>query len=109
MTPMQREWLDRVARFEISGLSLEKFAAREGVSPGRLSWWRSHREYILRKSSAPTSKESLSLVRLAPISLPTTASLVEVLLPNGRLVRVPFEFDADHLERVLEVIDGGVA
>jgi lambda repressor-like predicted transcriptional regulator len=42
MTPMQQEWLYRVARFEQSGLSLKEFAAQEGVSSTRLSFRRSH-------------------------------------------------------------------
>ncbi|XYI02067.1 IS66 family insertion sequence element accessory protein TnpA [Sorangium sp. So ce1128] len=34
------EWVERVERWERSGLSAEKFAGREGYKPKHLYWWR---------------------------------------------------------------------
>jgi hypothetical protein len=34
------EWLRRVRRWKASGLTAGAFAAREGIAPATLSWWR---------------------------------------------------------------------
>lgn len=40
MSPAAARWSAIVARSEHSRLSLRQFAAREGVNPNTLAWWR---------------------------------------------------------------------
>jgi transposase len=72
------EWAERVERWERSGQSAEAFAARERISAKRLTWWR----WSLHSSSATP---------------------VEIVLPNGRVVRIAEGFDPATLERVLSI------
>jgi hypothetical protein len=82
------------------------FAARERIAAQRLVWWR----WKLR--SSPPSPETSALdflpVRVVGTATraPGTSSLLEIVLPNGRIVRVPAGFDAAELERVLAIASG---
>jgi transposase len=99
------EWAERVERWEKSGQSAEAFAARERISAKRLTWWR----WSLHSSSA-TARAAREPVRFLPVrvvepSVPGTTSVapVEIVLPNGRIVRVATGFDPATLERVLSI------
>jgi hypothetical protein len=96
-------WERRVARWVRSGLSRDEFAAREGVKPTTLAWWR----WSLQSASSTTTalvKRDLTFVEVTPPP-PAEHERIEVLLVNGRVVRVPQSFDADALKRVLDVAD----
>ena len=103
------EWAGRVDRWRRSGLSVEDFAAREGLKPKQLGWWR----WKLR-SSPPPSSPSTPELRFLPVRVVDTAGPVsgsgvalEVALPNGRVVRVPPGFEPSMLERVLSIASEG--
>lgn len=96
-------WARRVARWSRSGLSRDAFAAREGVKPATLAWWR----WFLgspraRSGSAALMKPEVTFIEVAPaITGHLERERIEVALANGRVVRVPPAFiDAD-LIRVL--------
>jgi transposase len=102
------EWAERVARWEASGLSAGAFAARERLAAKSLVWWR----WKLRASPSPAS----SPLDFLPVRVVSTAAArsvtagpIEVVLPNGRIVRVPAGFDEADLERVLVVASGSGA
>ncbi|XXY47506.1 IS66 family insertion sequence element accessory protein TnpB [Sorangium sp. So ce269] len=95
------EWVERVERWERSGLSAEKFARREGYKPKQLYWWR----WKLR-ADGPSPSSLTEAPRFLPVHVMTDASPVaaepiEIALPNGRVVRVRPGFDPATLERVL--------
>lgn len=111
------EWSERVKRWKRSGLSAAEFAQREGLKAPQLYWW----TWKLGASEpAPAPDEPRFLpVRVvgSPAAVPsrpeatlvtTSASgsavgVIEIALPNGRLVRVPPGFDPATLERVLSI------
>jgi transposase len=103
------EWVGRVDRWRRSGLSAEDFAAREGLKPKQLGWWR----WKLRSSPPPSSSSAPELrflpVRVVDTARPASGSDValEVALPNGRVVRVPPGFEPSMLERVLSIASEG--
>jgi hypothetical protein len=93
------EWSRLVADWEASGLDATEFAARAGVIPKRLVWWR----WKLRSMRPPEPRFLPvhvvdSSVRSAPGS-----SLIEIALPNGRVVRVAPGFDPAALAQVLAI------
>src|SRR4051812_28601384 len=101
---MRSEWAERVGRWQRSGRGAEEFAEREGFKPKRLVWWR----WKLR--SAPPAPE----LRFLPVHVvesvagpPGAGAALEVVLPNGRVVRVAPGFDPAMLERVLSIASGG--
>ena len=105
------EWAKRVERWQKSGLSAEEFAKREGITrPKQLVWWR----WKLRSSSPPSPPPPLQFlpVRVVdeasqPAGVPSTAPVIEVVLPNGRVVRVPPGFEPAMLESVLSIAGEG--
>ncbi len=102
------EWAERVARWEASGLSAAAFAARERLAARSLVWWR----WKLRASPSPAASP-LDFLPVRVVSTaaarPSTAEPIEIVLPNGRIVRVPVGFDEAELERVLAVASGSAA
>jgi transposase len=101
---MRSEWAERVGRWQKSGLSADEFAERAGINPKRLVWWR----WKLR--AAPPAPE----LRFLPVHVvdsvsgpPGAGAALEVVLPNGRVVRVAPGFDPAMLESVLSIASGG--
>lgn len=121
------EWRTEVRRWRRSGQSAADYAARRDLSRSTLTWWASQ---LGEAASAmrPGSEESTprtpaflpvrvvaaqepgieeSATRIAaPTHRPATS--FEVVLINGRRVRVGDGFDATALRRLLEVVEGDV-
>ena len=97
------EWEQRVTRWERSGLSRVEFAQQEGVMPRKLSWWR----WELRRKSATTAivRQPAFVEVQAVERAGSSGERVEIVLENGRVVRVPFAFDDAVLGRVLDVAE----
>ncbi len=111
------EWSERVKRWKRSGLSAAEFGRREGLKAEQLYWW----SWKLGASDpAPAPDEPRFLPVRVVGSLPAApsrpaaelvttsssggaAAVIEIALPNGRLVRVPPGFDPATLERVLSI------
>ncbi len=98
----QAAWDDRLSRWRKSGLSLEDFAAREGVKPTALKWWRWKLGGEPARRARPGRAPSFVEVS-APAPVP--AGRFEVVLANGRMVRVPERFDDAELARVLAAVE----
>jgi transposase len=106
---MRSEWEERVGRWQRSGLGAEEFAEREGIKPKRLVWWR----WKLR-SAPPAPPPPAPELRFLPVHVvesvagsPGAGAALEVVLPNGRVVRVAPGFDPAMLDSVLSIASGG--
>lgn len=107
--------------FERSGLPVAEFERRHNLSPNRLSWWR--KRLGLDATSSPSgarlAPDSATVtflpVRVAaappsrsaspPVPPPTSsAAPIELVLPDGAVVRVPPSFDPTSLARLLDVL-----
>jgi len=88
------EWARRVQEWQESGLSAAEYARRKRLRARSLTWWR----WKLEGEAATAFVElHVDEVRGEPI---------EVVLGNGRVVRVPSVFDDTLLARVLSVAEG---
>jgi hypothetical protein len=91
--------------WEDSGLELTAFAIGAGLDPQRLTRWRRR----LATTGSPTFEEVLPCVALAAVERDALHGVererFEVVLPSGRVVRVPESFDAGALRRLLAVVD----
>ncbi len=85
-----------VAAYEASRLSIEKFAAREGLKPERVARWMRKLKNV-RPSVAPKFVE-LQRVR-------SRATQVEIVLRTGHILFVNESFDPTSLRRVLELLE----
>jgi hypothetical protein len=98
-----------LARWERSGLSLREFGQQRGIPLSTLTWWRQ----VFRRKGEPVSTALKSgpatdavvfteVVR--PATVPTTPAVLEIVLRNGHVVRVPAGADSDTLQRALHVL-----
>src|SRR6185312_6646475 len=89
-------WRQVHARWKRSGLSVRAFCGAEGLNPMTFCWWR--RELGRRDQPQPSF---LPVRVLAENTEPSTVG-IEVVLANGRSVRVGAGFDPRTLVRVVE-------
>ncbi len=94
-------WRQVLARWKRSGLSVRAFCEAEGLNPMTVYWWR--RELARRDQSQPAF---LPVRVLAETTEPSTVG-IEVVLANGRSVRVSAGFDPGTLVRVVELLERG--
>jgi hypothetical protein len=109
-----RQWAARIARWQRSGLTSTEFGRHEGFRGDRLSWWK---WYLSRRTKAgvqaprrrcgteakPVAPPRVAFVEArlpAPVPASPTAG-VEIVLHNGRVVRVPQGCDGAWLAQVL--------
>ena len=86
------DWQERLQSYESSGLSVDVFCLREGVSRSTFyRWMRQLKDGIpepmVEEKEARDRAESSEGAAFVPISL--KASPVEIELPNGGVVRLP--------------------
>ena len=121
------EWLAEVRRWRRSGQSAADYAARRDLSRSTLTWWASQ----LGATASARNAASEGAAQREPAFLPVRvmgelepakrestpriaapddeqARSFEVVLVNGRRVRVSEGFDAATLARLLEVVEGGI-
>src|SRR6516225_8691449 len=90
-----RRWIDE---WQASGLSARAFCQRRGLTVASFYAWRR----VLRRRAA--EKAAFVPVQVVADGVPTQASALEVVLADGRAVRVLPGFDAATLRRLLVVL-----
>lgn len=116
-TARARQMRRVLARWERSGLTQREFAARNGLTPTTISWWR---HVFRRAAEGEQPSRSNGSARRAPGTGGRDASFVEVTLPapadsgsagfevvlrTGHVVRVPARFDAAALRAVVAALE----
>jgi transposase len=97
-------WERRVRRWERSGQTASEFAAREGVNPRTLSFWK----WKLGRSRLPSSTErqpSVDFVEVVPEPVLQRDAPIEVVIERYR-VRLDRRADEATLARVLDAVRG---
>ena len=94
-------WRQVIARWKRSGLSVRAFCGAEGLNPMTFYWWR--RELGRRDQPQPSF---LPVHVLAETTEPSPVG-IEVVLANGRSVRVGAGFDPGTLVQVVELLEQG--
>ncbi len=97
-----------LADLDTSGLELAAFARASGLEPQRLKRWRralvgSAKDAVFEEVVRGPSARAMSI----DVTMGGARGWFEVVLVSGRVVRVPESFDADALERLLAVVEGG--
>jgi hypothetical protein len=77
------------------------YAARRGINAQRLAWWRMQLERPRRGRGAAAEKRFIE-VRAKPVAVTTS---VEVLLTNGRHLRVSDQIDPAVVARLAEALE----
>jgi hypothetical protein len=109
-------WREAEARqviqaWERSGQVLSRFAAKHGLKAARLARWASRlgKRAVGRRERVSAGAAPLKL-RFHPVELVGSPSglersVIEIVLPDGRRVRVFTGFASDDLERLLRVLE----
>jgi len=134
MTERARYWADQLAGWERSGLSQAEFCRQQGLKGGAFAWWKRQLQKAggkpLRpararvKGKQPKRREPSVDARTGPV--PTrrgrpakasqrfvevrltgmsSASAYEVMLAQGRSIRVPSQFDPQILSRLITAVE----
>jgi hypothetical protein len=109
----REEWAKRVERWKESGLTAPEFAAEVGINARSLSWWKwrlarrgakqgSARRPSSRRARASAVPSPLTFLEMTP---PMRSEALEVVLPTSIRIRVPSDFDAAALGRLLGVLE----
>lgn len=97
-------WKQYVAAWQESGLTAKQFAARIGVNANSLAHWK----WRLGAESEPVA-DAVSFVELTPglgVAVSADEARMEVVCRGGRTVRVPRDFDAGALLRLIVALEG---
>jgi hypothetical protein len=96
----ERQWRRWIGEWQASGLSALAFCKRRGLTVGSFYTWRR----VLQRRDADTA--TFVPVQIVADTVLTQASALEVLLTDGRMVRVTPGFDAATLRQLLAVLEG---
>lgn len=108
----RRRWTSKEAKKVLeaqveSGLTVNAFAVREGLSAPRLYRWR--RQFGASAPRPPMFEEIVPSKGVALVGEPalSTDNRFEIEVRSGVIVRVSESFNAEALRRLLSVVDGG--
>lgn len=102
------EWKKRVERWTKSGKTADEFAAGEGIRAKQLVWWRWKLGAEGAAPKQPAAPSFLPVRVVEPQAAPVLRSaLMDIVLPNGLVVRVAPGFDLEALTRVLMLAEQG--
>ena len=108
-TARARQMRRVLARWERSGLVLREFGERHGIPLSTLTWWRqvfrrAGERLDAARPSAPARNEVVftEVPRVTPG--PIVPQVLEIVLRNGDVLRVPAGADIDTLQRVLQTL-----
>jgi len=98
-----REIKRMLSAFESADCSMTAFARSRGIAPATLRRW------LRRRSEAEDAERSMTrLVPVEVVASPVVAEdPVEIVLTNGRVIRVRASFDAEALGRLLPIVERG--
>jgi hypothetical protein len=102
----RQAWVDRLARFQSSGLRPAEFCAQEGISlPSFYSWKRRLTTPVATVASEPATSEDAG-PRLLPVHLPSPATAVELVLPTGAILRLTPGCDLAWVRCLVDALGG---
>jgi hypothetical protein len=97
----ERQWRRWINDWRASSLSVRAFCARHHLATGSFYNWRR----VLARRAA--EEPAFVPVQVVADAVPAPASALEVVLADGRTVRVAPGFDAATLRRLLAVLHEG--
>jgi len=97
MRRSRAEWSKQIALWRKSGLTAREYAAKAGLNPGTLKFWK----YALGKEARSCPEFPLVEVHSAA----GRDDRLEIALVSGHRVRVPGTFESDALRRLLAVLE----
>ncbi len=107
----RRRWVDRLARFEDSELTIAAFCLQEGVSTASFYLWRRrlHDSPSVAETSSTSTAAHAAVPRLLPVVLAGASPMsgnpghvaLELELPNQIRLRLPRDIEAEFVGQLL--------
>ena len=98
-------WQKHISQWSKSDLTQAEYCRRNGLSAAAFHWWKGE----LRRKSKAQKDSSTSMQFVEVHSVPPThaghGETYEVVLSQGRTIRVGRDFDSDVLRRLIAVVD----
>ena len=104
------QWLSEVRRWRRSGQSGADYAAAHDLDQGTLAWWASRLRSEAGAQPASKCKRAPAFLAVQVREAPARSveGSLEVMLANGRCVRINGEFEVDRVSRLLAAAEGGL-
>ena len=96
-------WLHHVEQYRQGGLSLREYCECHGLKLSTFGHWR--RRVARQASKATSPPVPVNIVRVDLGAAPAQAPALEVVLGNGRRIRVANDFDEGTLARVVTTLE----
>jgi transposase len=106
----QQRWLELVRRWQRSQLSVRTFCARHGLQEASFYAWRRllRQRGLITEASPPARKSPSAPTLFVPVTLaaePAPSTPIDLVLGDGRLLRVRPGFDADLLLKLVRLLE----
>jgi hypothetical protein len=101
-------WRDHLHRWRASGLTIRDYCSRHHLSePSFYAWRRTLTQRGCPREGAPRDEAVTFVPVQVQPDLFVTPPVLELVLTNGRLLRIPLGIDLAHLRELLAVLEGG--
>ena len=100
----ERRWQGHLAAWRRSGWNQAEYCRQHGLAPADFSWWK--RELARRNSAAQSTSQ---FVPVQVVTRGTEATGCEVVLCNGRRLRIGTEVDPGWVAKLAAALEGGVS
>jgi hypothetical protein len=101
-------WTRRIGKWQRSGMEVRAFCRWESVPESAFYWWRrrlAQEEKPSARTKRPASGKKDTFVPVRLTHIPQTGiSAIELVLPDGSVVRIPPEVNAQRLRGILEAV-----
>lgn len=115
MRASREAWAKRVEGWKRSKQTAAQFAAEQRINASSLSWWKwrlgkeKGKEGAGRSAARPRGKRSVSKtfspLTFVEVAAPARRETLEIVLASGVRIRVPADFDATALGRLLGLLE----
>ena len=100
----EQRWRRHIEQYLRGRLSRREYCECHQLKQSTFDYWR--RRLVVYGTSPSPTPPTVNVVRVDVEAVPAPVSApLEVVLANGRAIRVPVDFDAPTLERVLSVLE----
>ncbi len=96
----EQQWRERLQRWQSSGQSVRSFCAAESIAEPAFYFWR---RTIAERTGAVRRRPAKP--KFVPVRVTSPSVGVEVVVANGRVVKVHPGFDATHLLAILAALE----
>lgn len=110
MTDRARHWQALVREQADSGLTQAAFCLQRQINPGTFAWWRRKFRTDTGGESATSRRPQRGRSRPDPLRfmevevVGARSKRYEIALPNGWVLRVPTDFEAENVTRLVRAV-----